>query len=280
MYKVQSMRIFRSIAALVFSIIAVTLSGCEQQTFDKLTLTGSSTLAPLVMELGQAFEKRNPGTRIDVQTGGSSRGIADTRAGLASIGMVSRSLKSSENDLFSHTIAFDGITPIINKANPIKALNDQQIIAIYTGKIKNWQAVGGPDQAITVVNKAEGRSTLELFLKHFQLDNRDITADVIIGDNQQGIKTIAGNPWAIGYVSIGSAEYEERRGSPIKLLGIGGVKASTTAVKQGNYPLSRSLNLVTLGTPQGLTQSFIEFTQSPQAAAIVEQHYFIPIDAN
>ena len=49
----------------------------------KLTLTGSSTIAPLISEIGNAFEAANPKVRVDVQSGGSSRGIADARSGLA-----------------------------------------------------------------------------------------------------------------------------------------------------------------------------------------------------
>jgi phosphate transport system substrate-binding protein len=83
---------------------------------------------------------------------------------------------------------------ILNTANPIANLGHDDIIAIYTGKVDNWQAFEGPDQPITVVNKAEGRSTLELFLQHFQLQNAAIAAGLIIGGNQQGLKTVAGNP--------------------------------------------------------------------------------------
>ncbi|MDT0496642.1 hypothetical protein RM530_04605 [Algiphilus sp. W345] len=50
---------------------------------DKLVLTGSSTVAPLAAELGKRFEQQQPGTRIDVQSGGSSRGVQDARSGLA-----------------------------------------------------------------------------------------------------------------------------------------------------------------------------------------------------
>lgn len=129
----------------------------------KLILTGSSTLAPLVSEIGKRFESLNPGVRIDVQTGGSSRGIVDARQGMSNIGMVSRSLKQKESDLNSFTIAKDGICVILHKSNSIKSLTDEEIKKIYTGVIKNWNEVGGEDSLITVVNKAEGRSTLELF---------------------------------------------------------------------------------------------------------------------
>mgnify|MGYP000011004217 CR=1 FL=1 len=256
------------------------LLGCGQSNTVKLTITGSSTIAPLVMELGRAFEKQQPGVRIDVQTGGSSRGIADIRAGISNIGMVSRNLKISEKDLFPHTIAYDGITLILNKSNPVSVLTDEQIIEIFRGNIRNWDEVGGPNQSITVINKAEGRSTLELFLNYFKLENRAIKADVVIGDNQQGIKTVVGNPWAIGYVSVGAAEYEEKHGSAIKLLGVGGENASIAAVKQGHYPLSRPLNIVTVNKPEGLTKAFINFAQSSKASAFVEDQYFIPINAH
>lgn len=269
-----------SVYSLSVCLLGLLLSSCGQSETEKLTLTGSSTVAPLVMELGRAFEILHPNVRVDVQSGGSSRGIADTRAGLATIGMVSRGLKPSETDLSAHTIAYDGITPIINKQNPVKKLSNQQLVDIYQGRVNNWQQVGGPEKPITVVNKAEGRSTLELFLHYFKLNNRMIKADIVIGDNQQGIKTVAGNPWAIGYVSVGSAEYEAQHGSEIKLLGVGGVNASIDSVKNKLYPLSRPLNLVTMKKPQGKIKSFIEFAQSAQAMAIIEQHFFIPADAN
>ena len=122
----------------------------------RLTLTGSSTVAPLALEIAKRFEQLHPGTRIDVQSGGSSRGIADALAGRVNIGMASRSLKPEET-LVAHTIARDGIGMIVHRDNPMVALSDAQIIAIYTGEITSWSGVGGNDQAITVVNKAEGR---------------------------------------------------------------------------------------------------------------------------
>lgn len=244
----------------------------------KLVLTGASTIAPLAGELARRFEALHPGTRIDVQAGGSARGINDVRNGIADIGMVSRALKPEERGLHAHTIALDGIGVILHASNKIAALRRQQIIDIYAGKIVNWKAVGGQDAPITVVNKTEGRSTLELFLDYLKLKNSDIKAHVIIGDNVQGIKTVAGNPNAIGYVSIGTAEYETGHGTPIKLLPLDGIKASVTSVHNGTYPLSRPLNLVTRGMPKGLARDFIKFARSEQVNDLVEAQYFVPID--
>lgn len=263
--------------ALIAGGIVWGLRPSETGQEKKLVLTGSSTVAPLAAEMGKRFESLHPGVRVDVQSGGSARGIHDARAGLADIGMVSRALKEEERDLLSFTIARDGIGIIINRANPVAALSEQQIIDIYTGQIDNWQAVGGENAPITVVNKAEGRSTLELFLHHFGLENTAIKAQVVIGDNQQGIKTIAGNPHAIGYVSIGAAEYEASRGVPIKLLPLQRVAASVENVRNGSFSLARPLNLVSRTEPAGLARQFIEFARSKQVHDLIEAQYFVPL---
>jgi phosphate transport system substrate-binding protein len=242
-----------------------------------LTITGASTVAPLVAEIGKRFEARYPKVRVDVQSGGSSRGIADARSGLADIGMVSRALKNEEADLNGFAIARDGVGIILHSDNPVHKLSDQQVIDIYLGKIVDWSEVGGNADRITVVNKAEGRSTLELFCHYFKLENRQIKAHVVIGDNQQGIKTVAGNPGAIGYVSIGTAEFEAGKGTPIKLLAVGGVEATVENVRNGTFPLSRPLNLVTKDPPIGLAKAFIEFARSEDVHDLIEAQFFVPL---
>jgi len=278
----MSMSDNKKILLICITFIVLGISGltCANAASERLVLTGSSTVAPLVGEMARRFETMNPGVRIDVQTGGTSRGINDTRNGTADIGMVSRALKPDETDLHAFTIALDGISIILHANNRVTTLNKQQIVDIYTGKITNWKSVGGADARITVVNKAEGRSTLELFLHYLELKNSQIKPHAIIGDNPQGIKTVAGNPNAIGYVSIGAAEYEAKRGVPIKLLPLDGVDATIANVRNGTFPLSRPLNLITSREPQGLARRFIEFARSLQTHDLVEAQYFVPVEVN
>lgn len=242
-----------------------------------INLTGSSTVAPLALELGKRFEEQNPGVRVDVQTGGSSRGLNDARAGVVDLGMMSRGLKEGEEDVKAWAIANDGICLILNSANPIASLEREQVIGIYTGAINDWSEVGGAAGPITVVNKAEGRSTLELFLSHYKLENSQVQADVVIGDNEQGVKTVAGNPGAIGYVSIGTAEYSATHDVPIKLLPVGGVAPTVDNVANGTFPLSRPLNLVAKAEPTGKVKEFLDFARAPEQHDLVEQLHFVPL---
>lgn len=270
------------IHSLLFVLILVGISGCQDSPAansptHKLVITGSSTIAPLVLEMGKRFEARQSGIRVDVQTGGSSRGITDIRQNLADIGMVSRALTNNEQDLHGTVIAYDGIGLIVHRSNPLATLDRDEIIGIYTGRITNWKEVEGPDVPITVITKAEGRATLDLFLQYFNLNRTRIRAHVVIGDNEQGIKTVAGNPHAIAFVSIGTAEYDAAHGVPIKLLRLGNIPASLKTVQEGRFPLSRPLTLVTNSIPMGVVRDFIDFAKSQEVYDLVSQHYFVPL---
>lgn len=274
------------IAAFALLASIAWLAGCSAQPDEsaaqgalsgRLVISGSSTVAPLAAEIAKHFEKLHPLVRVDVQSGGSSRGIADVRRGTADIGMASRALKAEEADLAAHTIAADGITMIVHRDNPVAALSDAQIVEIYTGAIGNWSVVGGNDAPITVVSKADGRSTLELFLAHFKLSANAIRPGIVIGDNLQGVLTVAGDPNAIGYVSIGTAQYEASSGRAIRLLSMGGVEPTVASVRDASFPLSRPLNLVTHGPVSPLQQAFIEYARSVPMHPVVEAQYFVPV---
>lgn len=254
-------------------------AGCKprEQAQQRVMLTGSSTIAPLMAELGKRFEAQQPGVRVEVQTGGSSRGVADAMRGTVELGMVSRSLKPEEaKALHAVTVAQDGIAMIVHRDNPIEGLSYAQVQQVYRGELKRWGDVGGEDAPITVVNKAEGRSTLELFSQHFALPVAQIKAMIVIGDNQQGIKTVAADPNAIGYVSIGSAQYEAEHGAAIKLIAVDGQQPTLEALAAGKLKLSRPLNLVYGGEPSALVKAFIAFAQDPKNHDLIKAQYFVP----
>ncbi|MGI9014490.1 MAG: phosphate ABC transporter substrate-binding protein [Phycisphaerales bacterium] len=251
---------------------ASTLSG-------RLSLSGSSTVAPLMLEIAKRFESLHPSVRIDVQTGGSTRGILDVREGTVDIGMISRAATSDEADLVAYRIGLDGLCMIVHASNTAPSLSREEIASIYTGRIDNWKAMNGEERAITVVSKAEGRSTLELFLGYFQLQNSQLKPDIIVGDNVQGIKSVAGDPGAIAYVSIGSALAERVRGESIRLLSLAGVDATIEHVRDGSFPLLRDLTLLVRSQPRkdSLLFAFLEFAQSDDVHDLIEGLSFVPI---
>jgi phosphate transport system substrate-binding protein len=281
--------------ALLGVVHVLASCGARAAGRERVVVTGSSTVAPLFAEIAKRFEARAAGVRVEVQTGGSSRGIADVRRGTADIGMVSRNLAADEADLVATPIAQDGLAVIVHRDNPVASLSQAQVRAIYRGEIDNWSAVGGPDLPILVVHKADGRATQVLFLENFGLKNPEVHPDTIVGDNAQGLKMVAGHAGAIGYVSIGAAATHAKRDGTIRMLPHDGLAASLDAVARGLWPMRRPLHLVTRGRPvtegrlvtggrpvtrgrpaQRVT-ALIEFARSPAVHDLIRSLGFVPV---
>src|SRR5579885_2862530 len=151
-------------------LVGCACGGCRppEQKVRNLVLTGSSGMMPLLRDIGKRFESEHAGVRVDVQTGGSMRAVTDVRQGLADIGMVGRALKPDEAMLHATPIALDAVCIIVNRANSVQALSDDQIVRMYTRSVSNWKEVGGQDLPILLVHMADGRALLDLFLDHFK----------------------------------------------------------------------------------------------------------------
>lgn len=242
----------------------------------RLLLAGSTTMAPLMVEIGRRFQTLHPGIQIEVQMGGSGRGISDARQGKADIGMVSRALGESERDLTGMPIARDGVAIIVHKDNPVSALSDRQLLDIYSGKIANWRQVGGRDAPLNMLAGPPEGASSELFSHYLQLPYEQIKAKGRVAANAERIAAVAADPHAMIWVSVGESERKARDGVPIKLLAVGGVAASSKNVRNGNYPLSRPLTLVTRGTPTGAARIFLEFSVSSQVTDLVLAFDFVP----
>ena len=109
-----------------------------------LTLSGSTSVSPVMEKIADAYKEINPDTVIEVQQTGSGAGITAATEGACDLGMSSRALKDTELEkgLTVKTIANDGIAVIVNHENPVEDLTSEQIMKIYTGEITNWADLG------------------------------------------------------------------------------------------------------------------------------------------
>jgi phosphate transport system substrate-binding protein len=265
-------------AVLALMLLAAGCQPAPPTNVTNVVVTGSYAMAPLVRAIGKRFEKEHAGVRIGVQMNGSERGLTDTRQGLADIGMVARRLRLDETNLHGFPIARDGIALIVNQRNPIKELDDHQVVRIYRQTVSNWKQLGGNNAPLFAISQAEGRSARSLFLDYFQLTNNQTQPHLIIGDNQEGIDAVAARANAIAYVSLAAAEAAIAAGKPIRLLSIDGVAATSARVRDDSYPLSRPLLLVTRDQPQGPMLEFIDFARSEAVRDLVEKYHFVPLN--
>jgi phosphate transport system substrate-binding protein len=107
-----------------------------------LKVSGSTTVLPIADKAATDFEALYPGLTVTVNGGGSGAGISAVSQGTADIGMSSRDLQSSENNLglVKYIIAKDGIAIIVNPQNNfVKGLTLTQLKEIYKGDIVDWK---------------------------------------------------------------------------------------------------------------------------------------------
>lgn len=105
----------------------------------KIVLAGSTSVAPVMEALADAYKALNPDVTIEIQQTGSGSGITSAIEGVCDFGMSSRELKDSEKaELTSTQIAMDGIAVVVNNANTIENLSSETIKGIYLGEITDW----------------------------------------------------------------------------------------------------------------------------------------------
>lgn len=250
-----------------------------------LDISGASTVQPVVEKLIPLFSEKGS-EPIKLTGGGSGAGVKNAISGASQIGMVSRDLKDDEKtSLQNKVIAIDALAIIVNRSNPLSGLSKAQLIDLYTGKIENWKALGGPDRPVVRVTKEVGRSTLELF-EHYtgllsadrkQTDKPLISKQsYVIGSNLESLTLVGGMPDAIGYVSVGTARAMAQAGMPIKIIPLEGIEPSDDAIKSKRYPIVRPLNLVyTKETP--VVAAFLGLALSPKGQDVVKSLGFLPV---
>ena len=292
------------IGTLVLAPTLLANQGTAQQPFPQdsawrnqaIRVVGSTTVLPIANACAIKFMELYNTTSITVEGGGSGRGYSELTDGLCDIADASRKPKQSELDaarqkgvtLVLHEIAIDGIAVIVNPSvteglNGPLNLTLEEIGKIFAGVYSKWSEVreGLPDKEITVFVREHGsgtRATFEEFcMEPFGFEVKTEAAEV--PSNPAMRLSIEQTPYSIGYVGLGfvSGNIEvvhvaEENGQPF-------CAPIHENVKEGIYPLSRYLYMVTNGVPESgsLTDRFIDFVKSPEGQKLVEQCGYIAI---
>ncbi|HET8687990.1 MAG TPA: PstS family phosphate ABC transporter substrate-binding protein, partial [Methanosarcina sp.] len=173
-------------------------------------LKGSDTVLPLAQAESEEFMVENPEKSVTVTGGGSGVGIAALIDGEVNIATASREMTDDEIKTaeakgikpVKTTIAYDGITVVVNPANSVSSLTFNQLRGIYNGSISNWKEVGGEDKPITVISRDSSSGTYKDFQKDV-LKGDEYRPDALTQPATGGIVTeVSQNANAIGYIGF------------------------------------------------------------------------------
>lgn len=245
---------------LLLLALALMLAACGQAETG-LTITGSTSVAPFAEHLAEIYQHANLGTAINIQSLGSGAGIQAAIDGVAEIGMSSRELKPEEAaKLDELVIARDALAVIVHPSNSVEQLSLAQVQAIFSGKIRSWSALGGPDLPIDLVVREAGSGTFSAFDELVMKGNPTTTAAMRQGSNGAIRQVVAENPNAIGYISLGIVD------ASVKPLQIDHVTPSVEHVEAGTYTFVRPFLFVWQKnhTFSPLATQYIDFVMSAE----------------
>ena len=254
--------------------------GAEAQS---ISVKGSDTVLPLAQAEAEEFMNENSGKSVSVTGGGSGIGIAALIDGQVDIATASRQIDANETEAakknginpVENVIAYDGITVVVNPANPVSSLTFDQLRGIYNGSISNWKDVGGTDAPIVVISRDSSSGTYKDFQKDVLLGD-EYRPDALTQPATGGVVgEVSQNPSAIGYIGFAYLDNSVKALSLDK--GTGSVAPTAEGILNGSYPLSRSLYFYTNGEPSGLTKEFIDFVLSEKGQNVVSTVGYIPL---
>lgn len=234
---------------------------------EAITAVGSTALQPLVEAAAEQYTNHHPNATINVQGGGSGTGLSQIADGAVQMGNsdIFAQEKSDINStkLVDHLIAVEGIAPVVNKDTGINNLSQQQLIAIFTGKITNWQQVGGKNIKITLINRTMGSGTRNTFEKYGLKGKTSATAQE--QDSSGTVRQIVSTtPGAISYLALG---YVNDSVKPLKLDHVAPTK---TNIQNNSWPIWAYEHVYTDGPATGLTKQFITYLNSKE----IQTHLF------
>jgi len=271
-------RLCRLAGGFILLAAAAVLIGCSQhEARPRIVVSGASTVFPLV-EASREQLARDYHLDVVAQTGGSTRGFEDCINGRNDLGAMAREPTSEEaRQIMLFPIAYDGVGIVVNEANPLVTITTGQLRRIYRKQECNWRAFTTWDREITVVNRAEGHATLEIFLEHTGLNRDEIKPDAVGGDNAQIIRLVANSKTAIGYVSVGEAIHAREIGIPVRLLTLDGIEPTLAHIADKTYPMFRQLYLIARGAPSAQGRVLIDFFHSKDGQQIIREAKYVPI---
>ncbi len=285
------MKKLASILVLTLIISSTYANSAFAKKGDSIQVKGSDTMVNLAQAWAEAFMKKNPGAFIAVTGGGSGTGIAAIINGTCDIAISSREIKAKEIELAKkkgvtpkeYKVALDGLAVVVSPKNPVSQLTIDQLAGIFTGKIKNWQEVGGPDMKIVVLSREVNSGTHVYFkehvLRHGDAAAKDeFSADALLLPSSQAIADeIKQNTGAIGYYGMGYISKDQKALHVSKDAASEAIAPTVENVISGHYPISRPLFMATNGEPSGKAKDFMDFVLSDEGQAVVTTIDFVPI---
>ncbi|GAW99040.1 phosphate ABC transporter substrate-binding protein [Secundilactobacillus mixtipabuli] len=273
---------------VAFSLAGLLLGGCGSKSSQKsasdstkaakvtkITAVGSTALQPLVEQAAQDYQASNKNVNLTVQGGGSGTGLSQVQQGAVQVGnsdiFAEQSSGIKADKLVDHKVAVVGMTPVVNPETGVTNLSMAQLRDIFTGKITNWNQVGGKNQKISVINRAQGSGTRATF-EGAVLEGKKAITSQEQDSNGTVQKLVATTPGAISYLAFSYVN------DKVKAVSIDHVKPTDANVTTNKWTIWSYEHMYTKGQPNKATAGFLKYMNSSKVqGSLVKKLGYISI---
>jgi phosphate transport system substrate-binding protein len=252
----------------------------------KITVKGSDTLVVQAQKWAEIYMNQKSEVKIQVTGGGTGTGFAALQNQTTDLCNASRKIRAAEiaecikafgKRPTEYKVCLDGLSVYVAAENPLKELSMEQLLLIFTGKIKNWKELGGNDAPITVYSRENSSGTYEFF-KENVLQGKDFAASAqTMPGTAAVLQAVAKDKNGIGY---GGAAY----GAGAKHLAIKktdnspAIDPTEENVVKGIYPIWRYLFVyVNPALDKGEIASYLTWIRGDEGQKVVKEVGYFPL---
>ena len=268
------------------------LAGCgsveeapkETLTSGQISVVVEPIVAATIRASAEEFEQLYPEATIEVREGTVREGIGALYLAEAQMAVVGRELDDEERDaalsagleVEAHRWALDGVAVVTHPNNPVEQVAFDDLKEIYTGSAVTWDAYGGTGRRVVPVVQDE-ESGIQQFFRDWVLAGGDVTAPAQVADGDSAVVAyVAGNPDAVGFVSLPFADRGVKALRVSRLKGLPYVGLDARTVYEKRYPLTRYYNLVLRRTGSRLARGFATYLCGSDGQRWVKDRGLVP----
>ena len=259
-----------ALASLAVGVLALLPAACGKSgshAGTTIQVRGSDTMVNVAQAWAEEYKNVAPNVGVEVSGGGSGVGIAALEKGTIDIANASRNMKPEEReqarkntgkDPVELVVGYDSLAVYVNRDNPAAEMTLEQLAEIFAegSTVTRWSQLGVSipgveDDRIVRISRQSSSGTYEFFRdrvlhsRDFKLGSSDINGSKEVVELVGSARTAIGYS-GMGYVipSVKMLRLAPREGLPF-------YEPSVKNTIEKTYPLARSLQMYTLGEPQG-----------------------------
>lgn len=215
------------------------------------------------------------GIAVNVTVTDATRAIRAIAAGDADLGGAARRALpgGEEAGVILYPVAWDALVAIVHPGNPVRGLTFDQLKAVLSGEVGNWQALGGADAPVRVVLTNQHAGAVETTLRDLVFEDpaAQLSPALTLPHARAVEEAVSEDPDALGFSTLGSA-----RDRAVRVLALDGVTPGPDGIRRGEYPLYLPLHLVVREDAGATARRFVTFAQGSSARRLLRRAELVP----